>query len=299
MSTFLSISASPQQISSTPQPADPRQPAHSGCRAHGRARCRSGISRRRHCWPPTSTTRDRRRGQRGAGRRTRSSSRRRCTRPRTPGCSRSFSTCCHSSRSVARRCCRSSPAAPPRTSWPSTTRCGPCWPTSAPRTSGRAGSFPSSHIRVFADGGVVIEPASLAPLAQVTDEFLTTVQRLDGWAVVPGRVDAVRGAQVSATRREPGSAGRAGGGGRSPADAPVDRPGGRVRHPVRPAVCQHPADRGARHRFRRAERGLPDPAGERGNRRGWRAPPLRRGDRRGETGLDVPLVTGAAGWPGG
>ena len=68
---------------------------------------------------------------------------------------------------------------------------------------GQGWFVPSSHIRVFADGGVVIEPASLAPLAQVTDEFLTTVQRFNGWAVVPGRVDAVRGAQVSAIAGSP------------------------------------------------------------------------------------------------
>ncbi len=161
---------------------------------------------------------------------------------------------------------------------------------------GQGWFVPSSHIRVFADGGVVIEPASLAPLAQVTDEFLTTVQRLNGWAVVPGRVDARTGSAGVGHRWEPGSAGRAGGGGRSPADAPVDRSGGGVRHPVRPAVCQHPADRGSSHRFRRAERCLPDPAGERGNRCGWRPAPLRRGDRRGETGLDV--LSSSAPWAG-
>ena len=68
---------------------------------------------------------------------------------------------------------------------------------------GQGWFVPSSHIRVFADGGVLIEPASLAPLAQVTDEFLATVQRLNGWAVVPGRVDARRAAQVSAIAGSP------------------------------------------------------------------------------------------------
>lgn len=31
---------------------------------------------------------------------------------------------------------------------------------------------PSAHIRVFPDGGVLLDAASLAPIAQVTDEFL-------------------------------------------------------------------------------------------------------------------------------
>ena len=68
---------------------------------------------------------------------------------------------------------------------------------------GQGWFVPSSHIRQWPDGGVLIEPASLAPVAQVTDEFLVTVERLTGWAAAPGRVDAPRGAQVAAIAGSP------------------------------------------------------------------------------------------------
>ena len=35
----------------------------------------------------------------------------------------------------------------------------------------------ASHLRVFADGGVLIDPASAIPVAEVTDSFLTALQR--------------------------------------------------------------------------------------------------------------------------
>jgi len=62
---------------------------------------------------------------------------------------------------------------------------------------GQGWFVPSTHIRVFDDGGVLIDPASLAPVAQVTDEFLTTVERLGGWSAGSERVDARRGTPVS------------------------------------------------------------------------------------------------------
>ena len=62
---------------------------------------------------------------------------------------------------------------------------------------GQGWFVPSSHISGVADGGVLIEPASLAPVAQVTDEFLATVQRQRRRRRCPARVDARRGARVS------------------------------------------------------------------------------------------------------
>lgn len=56
---------------------------------------------------------------------------------------------------------------------------------------------PSSHIRQWPDGGVLIDPASLAPVAQVTDEFLTSLSRYSATSTVPVRVDAPGGARVS------------------------------------------------------------------------------------------------------
>ncbi len=55
---------------------------------------------------------------------------------------------------------------------------------------------PSSHIRVFPDGGLVLDPTSLNPVAQVTDEFLAT---LSGGPRIslPQRVDAIGGPRVS------------------------------------------------------------------------------------------------------
>jgi len=55
---------------------------------------------------------------------------------------------------------------------------------------------PSGHIRVYPDGGVVIDPASLAPVAQVTHEFLATLSGRAGDRL-PSRVDAVAGPRVS------------------------------------------------------------------------------------------------------
>ena len=77
-----------------------------------------------------------------------------------------------------------------------------------------------AHPACSPTAGVLIEPASLAPLAQVTDEFLD--HRRSGstaGAVVPARVDAAGRARVSPIAGQPGSAGRAGGGRRSPADS--------------------------------------------------------------------------------
>lgn len=57
---------------------------------------------------------------------------------------------------------------------------------------------PSGHIRTFADGGVLIAAASLGPVAQVTDEFLSTLSGRASEAVaIPHRVDAGAGARVS------------------------------------------------------------------------------------------------------
>jgi SsuE family FMN reductase len=56
---------------------------------------------------------------------------------------------------------------------------------------------PSGHIRTFADGGVLIAAASLGPVAQVTDEFLATLAGRSGAATVPHRVDAAAGPRVS------------------------------------------------------------------------------------------------------
>lgn len=57
---------------------------------------------------------------------------------------------------------------------------------------------PSGHIRTFPDGGVLIAAASLAPVAQVTEEFLSTLAgRAGATDVVPPRVDAAAGPRVS------------------------------------------------------------------------------------------------------
>jgi GNAT superfamily N-acetyltransferase len=62
---------------------------------------------------------------------------------------------------------------------------------------GQGWFVPSAHIRQWGDGGVLIDPASLAPIAQVTDEFLATVERLTSTATIPVRVDANGGDRVS------------------------------------------------------------------------------------------------------
>ncbi len=57
---------------------------------------------------------------------------------------------------------------------------------------------PSGHIRTFPDGGVLIAAASLGPVAQVTDEFLATLAgRAGGRSAVPHRVDGPAGPRVS------------------------------------------------------------------------------------------------------
>jgi SsuE family FMN reductase len=62
---------------------------------------------------------------------------------------------------------------------------------------GQGWFVPATHIRQWGDGGVLIDPSSLAPVAQVTDEFLTTVARLVGPSAIPARVDGLTGARVS------------------------------------------------------------------------------------------------------
>lgn len=58
---------------------------------------------------------------------------------------------------------------------------------------------PSGHIRTFPDGGVLIAAASLGPIAQVTDEFLATLAgQADRPGALPQRVDAAAGPRVSA-----------------------------------------------------------------------------------------------------
>ena len=54
---------------------------------------------------------------------------------------------------------------------------------------GQGWFVPSAHIRQWGDGGVLIDPASLAPVAQVTDEFLATFERHTRSAL-PVRIDA-------------------------------------------------------------------------------------------------------------
>lgn len=44
-------------------------------------------------------------------------------------------------------------------------------------SSANSVSVPASHLRVFADGGVLIDPASAAPIAESTDRFLAAVGR--------------------------------------------------------------------------------------------------------------------------
>ena len=62
---------------------------------------------------------------------------------------------------------------------------------------GQGWFVPSSHIRQWADGGVLIDPASLAPIAQVTDEFLAILSQRHAAAAVPTRVDVPGGDRVS------------------------------------------------------------------------------------------------------
>src|SRR5207342_199153 len=62
---------------------------------------------------------------------------------------------------------------------------------------GQGWFVPSSHIRQWPDGGVLINPASLAPVAQVTDEFLAVLGQRHASAAVPTRVDLPGGGRVS------------------------------------------------------------------------------------------------------
>ncbi len=62
---------------------------------------------------------------------------------------------------------------------------------------GQGWFVPSAHIRQWGDGGVLIDPASLAPVAQVTDEFLATLHRHPAASALPARVDSVGGGRVS------------------------------------------------------------------------------------------------------
>lgn len=57
---------------------------------------------------------------------------------------------------------------------------------------------PSAHIRTFPDGGVLIAAPSLGPVAQVTEEFLATLAGAAGRSgPLPARVDAAAGPRVS------------------------------------------------------------------------------------------------------
>ena len=70
--------------------------------------------------------------------------------------------------------------------------------------TGQGWFVPSSHIRVFADGGLVIDPSSLTPLAQVTDEFLDLIGARSAVTVaLPGRVDSAGGPRISAVAGHP------------------------------------------------------------------------------------------------
>jgi SsuE family FMN reductase len=55
---------------------------------------------------------------------------------------------------------------------------------------------PSGHVRTYPDGGVVLDPASLAPIAQITEEFLATLSAGRS-ALLPQQVDAAAGPRVS------------------------------------------------------------------------------------------------------
>jgi SsuE family FMN reductase len=68
---------------------------------------------------------------------------------------------------------------------------------------GQGWFVPSAHIRQWGDGGVLIDPASLAPLAQVTDEFLSVIHRHAGAPPLPLRVDGVGGRRVSSLAGAP------------------------------------------------------------------------------------------------
>lgn len=64
---------------------------------------------------------------------------------------------------------------------------------------------PTAHIHVFPDGGVLLDAASLAPIAQVTEEFLATLAgRPDRVGVLPRRVDVAAGPRVSSVVGAPG-----------------------------------------------------------------------------------------------
>ena len=67
---------------------------------------------------------------------------------------------------------------------------------------GQGWFVPSAHIRQWGDGGVLIDPASLAPVAQVTDEFLATFERHTRSAL-PVRIDAPSGRRVSTVAGSP------------------------------------------------------------------------------------------------
>lgn len=63
---------------------------------------------------------------------------------------------------------------------------------------------PSGHIRTFPDGGVLIDAASLTPVAQITEEFLATLAgRAGGTGALPTRVDAAAGPRVSPVAGSP------------------------------------------------------------------------------------------------
>jgi SsuE family FMN reductase len=68
---------------------------------------------------------------------------------------------------------------------------------------GQGWFVPSSHIRQWPDGGVLIDPASLAPIAQVTDEFLAILAQRHSAAAVPTRVDLPGGGKVSPVAGSP------------------------------------------------------------------------------------------------
>lgn len=57
---------------------------------------------------------------------------------------------------------------------------------------------PSAHVRQWPDGGVLLDPVSAGPLAQVVSEFLTVLAPVgSGRGDVPGRIDRPTGPPVS------------------------------------------------------------------------------------------------------
>ena len=148
-----------------------RLEAFGPCDVHGRAvrPARRRAARARRPMPRSSGRR------RSCARPTCSSSRRRCTAPRTAGCSRCSSTSCRTARSRASSSCPSSPVAGWRISSRSTTACG-----RSPRASARvvvsAGVYGTDL--QFHDGAA--EPELLARVDRAVEEahFLARARTL-------------------------------------------------------------------------------------------------------------------------